>query len=62
MGWYVPRPMEALLDTLAQWLREFPGLGMLLITCLPISLVIGSEWLDGRRRRATQAAAEPSPG
>ena len=62
MEWYVPRPMESLLDTLAQWLREFPGLGMLLITCLPISLVIGSEWLDARRRRATQAAAEPSPG
>lgn len=46
--------MEPALDAFAQWLRESPGLGMLLITCLPVSLVIWSEWLGARRARAVR--------
>jgi len=54
MGWYVPRPMESAFDAFAQWLRESPGLGMLLITCLPLLLVAWSEWKDVRQERAAE--------
>jgi len=48
--------METTLDALAQWLRESPGLGMLIITSLPLALLVWSEWLDARQRRAAGAA------
>ena len=53
--------METALDALAQWLRESPGLGMLIITSLPLSLLVWSEWLDARRQRAAPAAPVPPP-
>lgn len=53
--------VEPVLDAFAQWVRESPGLAMLLITCVPLSLVVWSEWADARRRRAAPADAPASP-
>ncbi|MFP8876407.1 MAG: signal recognition particle-docking protein FtsY [Myxococcota bacterium] len=46
--------MESAFDAFAQWLRESPGLGMLLITCLPLLLVAWSEWKDAREQRGAE--------
>ena len=62
MGWYVPRPMESAFDAFAHWIREFPGLGMLLITCLPLGLVVWSEWKDARQERAAEPLLSEEEG
>ena len=61
MGWYVPRPMESAFDAFGRWFRESPGLGMLLITCLPLLLVAWSEWKDARRGRGVEPLPSAEP-